>query len=94
MANGDIAKGFVLGAAAVLIGRAVLKSVPAGAQPLAHALLRGGAIIAEKAREAAAELGEVFEDTLAELQASQRNPPPATDSAPVAPPSSSDTPSS
>jgi hypothetical protein len=69
MDNGDIAKGFLLGAAAVLIGRVLLKSVPASGQPIAHALLRGGAVLAEKAREAAAELGEVLEDTLAELHA-------------------------
>jgi paraquat-inducible protein B len=69
MASDDIAKGFVLGAAAVLLGRVLLKALPPSGQPIVRALLRGGSVLSEKAREAAAELGEVIEDTLAELQA-------------------------
>jgi hypothetical protein len=77
MANGDIAKGFVLGAAAMLVGRLIIKTLPVGGQPLAHAALRGGAVLAAKAREAAAEIGEIIEDTLAELQAAQHDSAPA-----------------
>jgi hypothetical protein len=80
MANGDIAKGFVLGAATMLVGRLILKTLPVGGQPLAHAALRGGAVLAAKAREAAAEIGEIIEDTLAEMQAAQQH----AASAPVA----------
>jgi hypothetical protein len=76
MANGDIAKGFVLGVVAVLIGRTVLKSLPSvgGGQPITRALLRSGSVLAEKAREAAAELGEVLDDALAELHAAATSP--------------------
>jgi hypothetical protein len=73
MANGDIAKGFVLGAATLLVGRLIVKALPVGGQPLAHAALRGGAVLAAKAREAAAEIGEIIEDTLAEMQAAQQS---------------------
>ena len=66
MSKGDVAKGFMLGAASVLAVRAILKALPAGG-PIARALGRGGIVLAEKAREAAAEIGEVLEDAVAEL---------------------------
>lgn len=69
MDNGDLVKGFVLGAATVLVGRAILRALPSGGRPLARAVGRGGMVLAEKAQEAAAEIGEVIEDTVAELSA-------------------------
>lgn len=71
MSKSDLATGFFLGVAGVVIGRAIIKLLPSGGRPLVNALGRGGIVIAEKVQEAAAEIGEVIEDTIAELNAAQ-----------------------
>jgi hypothetical protein len=81
MANSNLFTGFVLGVAATLVAREVLKKLPENGTPLTRGLARGAVTLGEKFQEAAAELGEVVEDTVAELQAeaAERELSPAPD---------------
>ncbi len=69
MANGELVTGFVLGVAATLAYKALTQSDRSNVNPVARGVSRAGVMLAEKFREAAAELGEVIEDTAAELHA-------------------------
>ena len=69
MASGSLLKGFVLGVAVAAATPLVIAAMGTAGRPLGRALARSGRIVGEKARETAAELLEVAEDTIAELQA-------------------------
>lgn len=73
MANGDLAKGFVLGLGAALTVPVALVAVAAGVPPVRRAIGRTGLIVAEKFREGTAEMAEVVEDLVAEVQEQRRN---------------------
>ena len=47
-------------------------AIAVGTGPLARAIRRGGTVLGDKAREAAAEFGEIAEDMMAEAQAELR----------------------
>jgi hypothetical protein len=68
MLTSDLAKGVMIG-----LGLAVLVPLAATAmapmlRPMARSALKAGLIVLEKGREAAAELGEMAEDVMAEVQ--------------------------
>lgn len=69
MANGDFFKGFALGVAVAVAVPVVAVAVLTGGRPLARAASRGAGMLADKAREAAAETGEIIEDLIAESRA-------------------------
>jgi hypothetical protein len=81
MASSNLFTGFVLGVAATLAARELLKRLPEDGTPLTRGLARGAATLSEKLQETAAELGEVVEDTVAELQAevAEEEPPTSRD---------------
>jgi len=68
MANGDLAKGFVLGLGAAIAVPVALVAVAAGVPPIRRAIGRTGLIVTEKVREGTAEVVEVVEDLVAEVQ--------------------------
>jgi gas vesicle protein len=70
MANNDLFKGFLVGAAVVALAPLLVTAL-SGRQggSLGRGFARAGGVLANKARETAAELAEVAEDTAAELQA-------------------------
>lgn len=74
MARGDLAKGFVVGVVVAAATPLVIAAMGTAGRPLGRALARSGRILGDKAREAAAELLEVAEDTIAELQALEAEP--------------------
>ena len=80
MASGNLLTGFFLGVAVTLVAREVLKQLPEDGTPVTRGVARGALALSEKFQEAAAELGEVVEDTVAELKAeaaeSQAEPSP------------------
>lgn len=69
MANNDVFKGFLIGAAVVALAPLVLTALSGNRSSVGRGLARAGGVLANKARETAAELAEVVEDTAAELQA-------------------------
>jgi hypothetical protein len=69
MANGDFIKGFALGIGVAIAVPIVAVAVLTGGRPLARAASRGAGMLADKAREAAAETGEIIEDLIAESRA-------------------------
>ena len=69
MANNDLLKGAIIGAAVVVITPLVLSALSGRRNSLGQALARAGGVLAEKARETAAELAEVAEDVVADIQA-------------------------
>lgn len=61
--------GIAAGLAASAIAPLLIPAVKRGARPLAKSLVKGGAMLYEKSREAIAEAGEMMEDVVAEVQA-------------------------
>jgi hypothetical protein len=86
MANRDLLKGVVLGAAAVALVPVIMKAFGISSKPLGHAALRTAQLLSEKVREAASELGEIAEDTFAEMQvaagSAEQDSEPVTERAP------------
>ncbi len=78
MARGNLLKVLGLGGAVAAATPLVIAAMGTAGRPLGRALARSGRIVGEKAREAAAELLEVAEDTIAELQAIEAEPPEET----------------
>lgn len=71
MASEDFVKGFVVGVGVtVALPLAVLVAVTGG-RPLARAASRGAAMLGEKLRDTAEELGEIVEDLIAETRSAQ-----------------------
>lgn len=89
MANGDLAKGFVLGLGTAIAVPVALVAVAAGVPPIRRAIGRTGLIVTEKFREGTAEVVEVVEDLVAEVQEQrsaqlQAKSPPAPSKRPTA----------
>jgi hypothetical protein len=59
----------VLAAGAVILAPVVAPALASAGRPLAKSALKAGLLIFERGRETAAELGEIFEDMLAEVKA-------------------------
>ena len=68
MANGDLAKGFVLGLAAAAVIPLAVIALGSRSRPVGRAMSRGAGLVSDRARQTAAELGEILEDMLAELR--------------------------
>lgn len=68
--NQQVALGVALGVGCALLIPVVGMAVAAGgARPARRALARGGCVFGEKTREVFSELGEVYEDFIAEARA-------------------------
>ena len=68
MAKEDLLKGFVLGVVATALLPAARRALGDRGESLARAAVRLGGVLGDKALEVATEIGEIAEDTLAELQ--------------------------
>ncbi len=71
MAQAGFTKGFVVGLAVGVVAPLAITALAVGARPLARAIRRGGVMLGDKAREAAAEFSEIAEDMMAEARAEQ-----------------------
>lgn len=69
MANGDFIKGFALGVGVTIVVPIAAVALLTGGRPLVRALTRSADMLADKAREAASETGEIIEDLIAESRA-------------------------
>jgi hypothetical protein len=69
MINRDFVRGFALGVGVTVLVPVVVAALVVGPKPLGRALSRGRDMLAQKAREAAAEAGEIIEDMIAESRA-------------------------
>jgi hypothetical protein len=67
--KGNILTGLGIGVGVALLGPILIPVVASIAKPLAKAVIKGGVILYEKGKEAAAEAGEVIEDLVAETKA-------------------------
>ena len=67
--KGNVVTGLAIGIGAAILAPTVLPAVANAAKPLIKAAIKSGIIIFEKGKETAAELGEVFEDIVAEAKA-------------------------
>lgn len=59
----------VVGAVAILLAPVVVPAVAQAARPLLKEAIKGGMLCFQKGREAMAEVGEMFEDIVAEARA-------------------------
>lgn len=59
MANGDLAKGFVLGLAAAAVIPLAVIALGSRSRPVGRAMSRGAGLVNDRARQTAAELGEI-----------------------------------
>ncbi len=66
--KGNVVTGLAIGIGAAILAPTVLPAVANAAKPLIKAAIKSGIIIFEKGKETAAELGEVFEDIVAEAK--------------------------
>lgn len=85
----DVFKGNIVTGLAVGVGVAVLAPVIAPiisnvGKPLAKSLIKSGMLLYERGRETVAELGEVFEDLVAEAKVEMEAAEPATTAGAVA----------
>jgi hypothetical protein len=71
MFNRDFMQGFAVGVGVTLAVSLVAVTLVAGRRPVTRALTRGGGMLVDKAREAAAEAGEIIEDLIAEMRVEQ-----------------------
>jgi hypothetical protein len=82
----NAAAGVAIAAGAALLAPVVLPLLAGVTRPLARTALKSGIIIYEKARETVAELGEAFDDLVAEAKAElaqQQVVPGGTEAAPT-----------
>lgn len=82
----NAATGVAIAAGAALLAPVVLPLLAGVTRPLARTALKSGIIIYEKARETVAELGEAFDDLVAEAKAElaqQQVVPGGTEAAPT-----------
>jgi hypothetical protein len=61
--------GMAIGAGAATLFRDALKPFGAAMRPLAKSTVKAGLLVGERAREKAAEMGEMLEDLIVEVQA-------------------------
>jgi hypothetical protein len=66
---GSLLPAVLIGAGAVVAAPLILPSMFSGLRPVAKKLIKGGIIVADKAKEIFAEAGEEFGDVLAEARA-------------------------
>lgn len=67
--KGNILTGLAIGIGAAVLAPAVIPALSGIVKPVAKAAIKGGFLLFEKGKEAAAEVGEVVEDLLAEVKA-------------------------
>lgn len=67
--KGNVLTGLAIGIGVVIVAPVVLPIVAGIGRPLAKSAIKGGLILFDKARESTAELGEVFDDLVAEARA-------------------------
>jgi hypothetical protein len=70
----DLVTSLAVGLGAAILAPAVLPSVLRMSKPVLKAAIKSGIIVYQKGRETAAELGEVFEDIVAEARAELERP--------------------
>jgi len=66
--KGNVMTGLAIGIGAAVLAPAVIPALANVAKPLLKAAIKTGIIMFEKGKETAAELGEVFEDIVAEAK--------------------------
>ncbi|HET6515048.1 MAG TPA: DUF5132 domain-containing protein [Thermodesulfovibrionales bacterium] len=66
--KGNVATGLAIGIGAAILAPAVIPALAGVAKPLIKAAVKSGIIIYEKGKESVAELGEIFEDVVAEAK--------------------------
>lgn len=67
--TGATVRGILIGVAAVKLAPYVAPVLAGAARPVARAAMKSGLVAYEKGKEAFAELGEIMDDLLAEVQA-------------------------
>jgi uncharacterized cupredoxin-like copper-binding protein len=63
--------GVTSGIVAAIVAPLLVPALKRGSRPLAKGVIKGGMVLYEKGREAAAHAGEMIEDVMAEIQAEQ-----------------------
>lgn len=66
--KGNAVTGLLIGIGAAVLAPVVLPILASIAKPVAKAAVKGGIMLYEKGKEAAAEAGEMFEDIVAEAK--------------------------
>ena len=66
--KGNVVTGLAIGIGAAILAPAVIPAVAKVAKPFIKAVIKTGIIMFEKGKETTAELGEVFEDIVAEAK--------------------------
>lgn len=66
--KGNIVTGLAVGVGAAILAPVLVPVLVSVGKPLAKSLIKSGMLLYEKSRETAAELGEVFEDLVAEAK--------------------------
>jgi hypothetical protein len=74
----ETAKGLAIGLGVAVLAPLALTALSGFGRPAARAAIKAGLIMYEKGRETFAEMGEVFDDLVAEARA-EMHPPPATE---------------
>jgi hypothetical protein len=67
--TGATVRGILIGVAAVKLAPYVMPALAGAARPLARAAVKSGLVAYEKGKEAIAEMGEIMDDLVAEVQA-------------------------
>jgi hypothetical protein len=67
--TGATLRGILIGVAAVKLAPYVMPALTGASRPLARAAVKSGLVAYEKGREAIAEMGEIMDDLVAEVQA-------------------------
>lgn len=66
--KGNIVTGLAVGVGVAILAPVVVPILASVGKPLAKSMIKSGMLLYEKGRETAAELGEVFEDLVAEAK--------------------------
>lgn len=66
--KGNIVMGLAVGVGVAILAPVVVPILASVGKPLAKSMIKSGMLLYEKGRETAAELGEVFEDLMAEAK--------------------------
>lgn len=69
MKGGNVVTGLAIGVGAAVLGPMLMPVIRGVARPVAKAAIRGGMMVYEKGREAAAEVNETVQDLVAETRA-------------------------
>jgi hypothetical protein len=67
--KGNIVTGLAVGVGVAILAPVIVPVLASVGKPLAKSMIKSGMLLYEKGRETAAELGEVFEDLVAEAKA-------------------------